>query len=75
MGVGLRHQVFRPNKLSAYCFALMRFNVFRRRFEKRIYIPLPEDPARLNMFRLAFGDTKHSLTEEDLKALSKKTEG
>jgi len=50
-------------------------SAIRRRFEKRIYIPLPEDPARLNMFRLAFGDTKHSLTEEDLKTLSKKTEG
>lgn len=47
----------------------------RRRFEKRIYIPLPEEPARLNMFKLAFGDTKHSLTEEDLRALAKKTEG
>lgn len=47
----------------------------RRRFEKRIYIPLPEEPARLNMFKLAFGDTKHSLTEEDLRLLAKKTEG
>ena len=47
----------------------------RRRFEKRIYIPLPEEPARLNMFKLSFGDTKHSLTEEDLRLLSKKTEG
>jgi len=27
------------------------------------------------MFKLAFGDTKHSLTEEDLRQLSKKTEG
>lgn len=50
-------------------------SAIRRRFEKRIYIPLPEEPARLNMFKLAFGDTKHSLTEEDLRQLAKKTEG
>uniref|UniRef100_A0A0P5BRC5 vesicle-fusing ATPase n=1 Tax=Daphnia magna TaxID=35525 RepID=A0A0P5BRC5_9CRUS len=50
-------------------------SAIRRRFEKRIYIPLPEEPARLNMFKLAFGDTKHSLTEEDLRLLAKKTEG
>lgn len=47
----------------------------RRRFEKRIYIPLPEEPARLSMFKLAIGDTKHSLTEEDFRQLAKKTEG
>lgn len=36
----------------------------RRRFEKRIYIPLPEDGARAIMFKLHLGDTSNTLTEE-----------
>ena len=35
----------------------------RRRFDKRIYIPLPEAPARANMFKIHLGDTPHSLTQ------------
>ena len=33
----------------------------RRRFEKRVYIPLPEDYARSFMFKLHMGDTKNNL--------------
>ncbi|XP_039286829.1 vacuolar protein sorting-associated protein 4 [Nilaparvata lugens] len=47
----------------------------RRRFEKRIYIPLPEEHARLQMFKLHLGNTFHELKEEDLKTLAHKTEG
>uniref|UniRef100_A0A671RT66 vesicle-fusing ATPase n=1 Tax=Sinocyclocheilus anshuiensis TaxID=1608454 RepID=A0A671RT66_9TELE len=47
----------------------------RRRFEKRIYIPLPEEPARAAMFRLHLGNTPHSLTETDLRQLARKTDG
>lgn len=47
----------------------------RRRFEKRIYIPLPEEHARLTMFKLHLGNTAHTLTEEDLKKLANNTEG
>lgn len=47
----------------------------RRRFEKRIYIPLPEEHARLQMFRLHLGNTSHELKESDLKLLASKTEG
>ncbi|XP_059477621.1 vacuolar protein sorting-associated protein 4 [Neocloeon triangulifer] len=47
----------------------------RRRFEKRIYIPLPEEHARLTMFKLHLGNTPHSLNEADLKSLAAKTEG
>ncbi|XP_021942841.1 vacuolar protein sorting-associated protein 4A [Zootermopsis nevadensis] len=47
----------------------------RRRFEKRIYIPLPEEQARLEMFKLHLGNTSHTLTEDDLKKLAKNTEG
>lgn len=35
----------------------------RRRFDKRIYIPLPEAPARGNMFKIHLGDTPHSVTQ------------
>ncbi|PVD20699.1 hypothetical protein C0Q70_18858 [Pomacea canaliculata] len=47
----------------------------RRRFEKRIYIPLPEAPARIEMFKLHLGSTNHSLTEQDFRDLGQKTEG
>ncbi|KTF79933.1 hypothetical protein cypCar_00019635 [Cyprinus carpio] len=47
----------------------------RRRFEKRIYIPLPEEPARAAMFRLHLGNTPHSLSEADLRQLARKTDG
>ncbi|VIO96402.1 Uncharacterized protein BM_BM6369 [Brugia malayi] len=48
----------------------------RRRFEKRIYIPLPEANARKDMFKLHVGkNTPHSLTEQDFKILAEKTEG
>ncbi len=35
----------------------------RRRFNKRIYIPLPEAPARGSMFKIHLGDTPHTLTQ------------
>jgi len=47
----------------------------RRRFEKRIYIPLPEEHARLTMFKLHLGNTYHCLNEEDLKELARRTDG
>lgn len=47
----------------------------RRRFEKRIFIPLPEEHARLTMFKLHLGNTSHTLAEEDLKKLAKNTDG
>lgn len=47
----------------------------RDRFEKRIYIPLPEEPARAQMFRLHLGNTPHSLSEADLRQLARKTDG
>ncbi|XP_041040526.1 vacuolar protein sorting-associated protein 4B [Carcharodon carcharias] len=50
-------------------------SAIRRRFEKRIYIPLPEQGARAIMFRLHLGTTQNSLTDEDYRILAKKTEG
>ncbi|KAJ8012100.1 hypothetical protein DPEC_G00065170 [Dallia pectoralis] len=50
-------------------------SAIRRRFEKRIYIPLPEEHARSFMFKLHLGATLTSLTEADFVSLGKKTEG
>jgi len=47
----------------------------RRRFEKRIYIPLPDLHARKEMFKLHIGDTPNNLNEEDHRQLAQKTEG
>ena len=45
------------------------------RFEKRIYIPLPEEHARSFMFKLHLGSTATILTESDFVTLGKKTDG
>ncbi|TKR92650.1 hypothetical protein L596_007264 [Steinernema carpocapsae] len=47
----------------------------RRRFEKRVYIPLPELNARKDMFKLHIGQTVNTLTEADYKTLAEKTDG
>jgi len=47
----------------------------RRRFEKRIYIDLPEEHARSDLFKLNLGNTPHMLTEEDIRVLGQRTEG
>ncbi|OQR75957.1 vacuolar protein sorting-associated protein 4B-like [Tropilaelaps mercedesae] len=47
----------------------------RRRFQKRIYIPLPEAPARTAMFKIHIGDTPNSLQEEDFRTLGLISEG
>jgi len=47
----------------------------RRRFEKCIYIPLPEEKARCHMFKINIGKTPNNLREEDFRLLAKKTEG
>jgi len=46
-----------------------------RRFDKRIYIPLPEAPARSHMFKVHLGDTPNSLTEKDFGDLGQLTAG
>jgi len=50
-------------------------SAIRRRFEKRIYIPLPELNARMKMFQLHLGTTPHQLTPKDYKKLAEKTDG
>jgi vacuolar protein-sorting-associated protein 4 len=47
----------------------------RRRFEKRVYIPLPEPEARAYMVRLNLGDTPSELVDADYDRLGEITEG
>jgi vacuolar protein-sorting-associated protein 4 len=47
----------------------------RRRFDKRIYIPLPDAAARAHMFKVHVGDTPHELTEGDFQSLGAQSEG
>lgn len=47
----------------------------RRRFDKRIYIPLPELNARAHMFKVHLGDTPHALTQKEFEELGRRTEG
>lgn len=47
----------------------------RRRFEKRIYIPLPEEIARTVMFKIHIGNTPQNLCEEDFDELGHMTDG
>eukprot|EP01063_Lacrimia_lanifica_P011300 TRINITY_DN1810_c0_g2_i1.p2 TRINITY_DN1810_c0_g2~~TRINITY_DN1810_c0_g2_i1.p2 ORF type:complete len:434 (+),score=153.26 TRINITY_DN1810_c0_g2_i1:87-1388(+) len=46
----------------------------RRRFQRRIEIPLPEMEARLEMFKIHLGDTATSLTQADFEKLATMTE-
>jgi len=47
----------------------------RRRFEKRIYIPLPEAAARSTMTRLHLGDTPNSMEPHNFDEVGAHTEG
>ncbi|EGC37961.1 hypothetical protein DICPUDRAFT_46137 [Dictyostelium purpureum] len=47
----------------------------RRRFEKRIYIGLPEPQARAKMFQLHIGQTPNTLNPGDYKKLAELTDG
>jgi vacuolar protein-sorting-associated protein 4 len=50
-------------------------HAIRRRFDKRIYIPLPDAHARAHMFRVHLGDTPHDLGDADFQALGARTDG
>jgi vacuolar protein-sorting-associated protein 4 len=47
----------------------------RRRFQRKIYIPLPDEPARLAMFKLNTGTTPNNLNDDDFKKLAELSEG
>lgn len=47
----------------------------RRRFEKRVYIPLPAAQARTFMIKMHLGDTPNNLVEQDFLKLGQISEG
>ncbi|KAF7319364.1 AAA-domain-containing protein [Mycena chlorophos] len=47
----------------------------KRRFERRIYIPLPDVSARETILKLHVGDTPSELTDADYRALAERLEG
>ncbi|KAJ6477295.1 AAA-domain-containing protein [Mycena vulgaris] len=50
-------------------------NAIKRRFEKRIYIPLPGPEARRHMFELHVGETPCEMASKDYRTLADQTEG
>ncbi|KNE71253.1 hypothetical protein AMAG_15905 [Allomyces macrogynus ATCC 38327] len=50
-------------------------SAIRRRFEKRIYIPLPDVHARARMFQLHVGNTPCQLGMADYRILADRTDG
>lgn len=50
-------------------------SAIRRRFQRRVYVGLPDIHARTVMFKLAVGDTPNTLTQEDFKRLAAQTDG
>ncbi|KAL1962952.1 hypothetical protein VTN77DRAFT_8798 [Rasamsonia byssochlamydoides] len=47
----------------------------RRRFVRRQYIPLPEEPVREQQLRKLLSHQKHDLSDDDIQVLVKVTEG
>ncbi|KAL7529593.1 LOW QUALITY PROTEIN: hypothetical protein ACHAXR_003042, partial [Thalassiosira sp. AJA248-18] len=45
------------------------------RFQKQIYVSLPDEEARRNMFKIHVGDTPNALREEDFRQLARSTDG
>jgi len=50
-------------------------SAIRRRFEKRIYIPLPDLLARVELFKLNVGNTPCTLKDHEFKRLAEITDG
>jgi vacuolar protein-sorting-associated protein 4 len=47
----------------------------RRRFQRRVHISLPDQPARMKMFEIAVGTTPCELKGDDYRTLAKMSEG
>lgn len=50
-------------------------SAIRRRFQRRVYISLPDMAARMKMFKISIGSTPCELTVPDFRTLAELTEG
>jgi vacuolar protein-sorting-associated protein 4 len=50
-------------------------SALRRRFDRRVYIALPDAEARTEMFKIHLGDTAHNLTPDNFQHLGEQSEG
>lgn len=50
-------------------------SAIRRRFEKRIMIPLPDEPARYALVKNLLKSTPNNLTDQDIGYLAAESEG
>jgi vacuolar protein-sorting-associated protein 4 len=74
-GVGTGGEGKRVLVLGATNLPYSLDQAIRRRFDKRIYIPLPEAPARASMFKIHLGDTPNTLVAGDYDTLGSRTDG
>ena len=61
--------------LGATSFPWWLDAAIRRRFEKRLYIPLPDENARRHMLEIYLGSTPTNISPQGLSALAQRTEG
>lgn len=73
-GVGHSNDDRRVLMLGATNLPYALDNAVRRRFDKRIHIPLPEAPARASMFKIHLGDTPNAITQREFEELGRRTE-
>lgn len=74
-GVGRGDEEARVLLLGATNLPYSLDQAVRRRFDKRIHIPLPEARDRSEMFKIHLGDTPHNLTTKDFVELGQNTPG
>ena len=74
-GVGHGDEKARVLLLGATNLPYALDQAVRRRFDKRIHIPLPEAVDRAQMFQIHLGDTPHNLTRGDFAELGEHTAG
>ena len=65
----------RPTLQKVLIKFIVNYALLYSRFEKRIYIPLPEEHARAEMFKLHLGTTPNNLNEHDFKELGRVSDG
>ncbi len=66
------HVLLTPSSIFMLAFILF---VYPIRFEKRIYIPLPDEESRLQLFKIHMGDEKMGVDTNYIKHVAQITDG